>query len=71
MQYLFTKFELKVRQTQHTHLENVHKNVINILPISFLKLWGWAENNSVWTSISDQCYFNVKYDQNSLTRACF
>ena len=60
----FTKFLLKIRQTQQTHLKNVHKN--NILPISFLKLrgggGGGAENNPVGSSISDQCYFNVKYD---------
>ena len=35
-----------IRQTKQTHLENVHKNIINILPISFLKLRGaGAENN--------------------------
>ena len=35
---------LKVRQTQQTHLENVNENIINILPISFLKHWGGGQN---------------------------
>ena len=60
---LFTKFKLKIRQTQQTHLKNVHKNIINILPISFLKLrGGGAKYNPVGSSICDQCYFDVKYD---------
>ena len=38
MQYFF--YQILVRQTQQTHLENVHKDIINILPISFLKFGG-------------------------------
>ena len=36
-------------------LENVHKNIINILSISFLELWGGgAENNPVGSSIRNR-----------------
>ena len=31
---------------------------------------GGAENNPVRSSISDQCYFYAKYDNNASTRAC-
>ena len=40
------------------------------MSISFLKLWGEGENNSVGSSISDQCYFYAKYDKHASTRAC-
>ena len=64
---------MKVRQTQQILLKNVHKNILNILSIYFLKLFfGWgAENNPVWSSISDQCYFYADYDKDAPTRACF
>ena len=70
MQYFFTKSLVKSTTNSTKLLENVHKNIINILSISFLKLGG-GENNPVGSSISDQCYFNVNYDQNASTRACF
>ena len=38
-------------------LKNVHKNIINILSIFFLKLLGGGgENNPVGSSICDHCY---------------
>ena len=50
------------RQTEQMLFGNVHTNIINILSISFLELsGGGAENNLVGSSISDQCYFYVKY----------
>ena len=57
--------------------ENVLKNIIKILSISFLKLSGGvgggvdSENNHAGSSISDQCYFYAKYSTNASTRACF
>ena len=30
-----------------------------------------AENNLVISSISDQCSFHAKYDENASTKACF
>ena len=43
---LFTKFKVKIRKTQQTDLKNVHKYIINILPISFLKLRGGGVKKS-------------------------
>ena len=46
---------------------------INIVHF-FSKPWGGgggAENNPVWSSISDQCYFYANYDKNASTTACF
>ena len=40
---------------------------IKILSISSLNLGGGAENNPVRSSVSDQCYFYVKYDKNAST----
>ena len=37
------------------------------MSISSLKLGGWAENNPVRSSVSDQCYFYAKYDENAST----
>ena len=39
----FYQIKLKARQTQQTHLENVYKNVINILPIFFKTSGGGAK----------------------------
>ena len=44
---------------------------INIVHFFSKTLGGGAENNSVRSSISDQCYFYAKYDKNASTRACF
>ena len=32
---------------------------------------GKGKNNPVRSSITDQCYFYAKYDENASTRACF
>ena len=37
-----------MRQAQQILFENVHKNVIHILFISFLKLWGWRPKIIPW-----------------------
>ena len=34
-------------------------------------LGGGCKNNPVKSTISDQNYFNTKYDKNASTRACF
>ena len=44
---------------------------INIVHFFSKTLGGGAEHNPVRPSISDQCYFNAKYDKNASTRACF
>ena len=43
---------------------------INIVHF-FSKTLEGGENNPVRSSISDQSYFNAKYDKNASTRACF
>ena len=62
---------VKSTTSQQILFENVHKNIIYILSISFLKLWGGGEFNPVRSTISDQCYFYAKSDKNASTRACF
>ena len=44
---------------------------INIVHVFSKTLGGGGENNPVRYSISDQCYFYAKYDENASTRACF
>ena len=44
---------------------------INIVHFFSKTLGGGAENIPVRSSISDQCYFYVKYDKNASTRECF
>ena len=51
-----SKYLVKVRQAQQIFFDNVHKIIMNILFISFLKIFG-IEKNPVKSSISDQCYF--------------
>ena len=43
MQYFFNQILVKGTTNSTKFLKNVHKNIINILSISFLKLWGGAK----------------------------
>ena len=47
------------------------KNYSHRLACILLNFGTEAENISVRSSISDQCYFYAKYDKNALTSACF
>ena len=44
-------------------------NIVHFFSKTFF--FGGGENNPVMSSISDQCSFHAKYDQNESTRACF
>ena len=60
-------------QAQQILFENVHRNGIRILFISFLKLRGWGGgNNPVGSLICEQWYSSDKYYKNASIRAfCF